>query len=118
MIVANGSGEEWWPSETTGCSRTLAEVWVWVKPRKATTAEATTSKTRKTPVIQALARRSNTPMAVEAAITTAPVAAPFTGRPGIAACRDWPVPVAVIGGVKKRPNAGREKGRQAGDPPR
>ncbi|GAA2681595.1 hypothetical protein GCM10010310_29940 [Streptomyces violaceolatus] len=42
------------------------------KPSTATTAAAMTSRTRKTPVIQALARRSSSPARVASSMTPAP----------------------------------------------
>ncbi|KPC95193.1 hypothetical protein ADL27_10550 [Streptomyces sp. NRRL F-6602] len=66
------TGSVWpWPPSMTGWRSTEAGRWVWVKPRKATMPAPTTSSARKMPVIQALARRSSRPMAVDSSMTAA-----------------------------------------------
>lgn len=67
---------------TTPCSRLGAPLLVWAKPSTETTPAAMTSRTRKMPVIQALARRSSRPARVAASITAAPVMALSRCRTG------------------------------------
>ncbi len=67
---------------TTPCSMLGAPLLAWAKPSTDTTPAAMTSSTRKTPVIQALARRSSRPARVAASITAAPASGLSTCRTG------------------------------------
>ncbi|CAM5724947.1 hypothetical protein SFUMM280S_09698 [Streptomyces fumanus] len=66
-----------WPSAPATCieTRLPGPRSPWAKPSTATRAAAMTSRTRKTPVIQALARRSSRPARVASSMTPAPAVA-------------------------------------------
>ncbi len=66
-----------------GCNSTLTGLLAWPKPSTATTAAATTSTTRNTPVIQALARRLSRPVTVASSSTSPPATGPLTCTTGL-----------------------------------